>query len=42
MKYGLDEVLKPDSIGRRVNAEDLLAYRNLRLALAIFSPDIAS
>jgi len=42
MKYGLDEILKPDSIGRRVNAEDLLAYRNLRLALAMFSPDTAS
>jgi len=42
MKYGLDRALKPDEIGRRINVEDFLAYRNLKHALAIFSPDIAS
>jgi len=42
MKYGLDEVLKPDSIGRRVNAEDLLAYRDLWGYFHGFNPGVAS
>jgi len=42
MSYRLDRALKPDKIGRRINAEDLLAYRNLRLAFHGFSPDVAS
>ena len=42
MKYGLDRALKPDEIGRRISVEDFLAYRNLRKALAMFSPDTAS
>ena len=42
MSYRLDRVLKRDKIGRKIDVQDILAYRNLRHALAIFSPDIAS
>jgi len=42
MSDGLDRVLKRDKMGRKIDVEDFLACRNLRLALAIFSPDIAS
>ena len=42
MKYGLGEILKPDPIGRRVDAEDLLAYRDLWAYFHGFNPDVAS
>jgi len=41
MSYGLERISERDGI-RRLDEEYILAYRNLRLALAQFPPGIAS